>query len=150
MKNTIDIKTDKLFTNITSQVQEFASKWGESGIVHVYQRHTTAVVRILEDELLHHVDIRFWLDKYLPKNKPENRRYLHDLISLRNSVPFEEKINAYAHMRSLYFNTSETIPVENGELMLGEWQDIFFIELDPGDQASSMRDREIICTFIKE
>jgi thiamine phosphate synthase YjbQ (UPF0047 family) len=65
-------------------------------------------------------------------------------------VPSEERINAYAHMRSLYFNTSETIPVENGELMLGEWQDIFFIELDPGDQASSMRDREIICTFIKE
>lgn len=150
MKKTIEIKTDKLFTNITSQVQELSTQWNQSGIVHVFQRHTTAAVRILEDEILHHVDIRFWLDNYLPKNKPENRRYLHDLISLRNDVAPDERINAYSHMRSLYFNTSETIPVENGELMLGEWQDIFFMELDPGDHNDSMRDRQVICTFIKE
>ena len=150
MKKTIEIKTDKLFTNITSQVQELSTQWNQSGIVHVFQRHTTAAVRILEDEILHHVDIRFWLDNYLPKNKPENRRYLHDLISLRNDVAPDERINAYSHLRSLYFNTSETIPVENGKLMLGEWQDIFFMELDPGDQNDSMRDRQVICTFIKE
>ena len=150
MKKTISIKTDKLFTNITSEIQNSCSEWGGSGIVNVFQRHTTSAVRILEDELLHHVDVRFWLDKYLPKNKPDNRRYMHDLISLRNDVDADERINAYSHMRSLYFNTSETIPVEKGQLMLGKWQDIFFIELDPGNDANLNRDREIICTFIKE
>ena len=150
MKKTISIKTDKLFTNITSEIQNSCSEWGGSGIVNVFQRHTTSAVRILEDELLHHVDVRFWLDKYLPKNKPDNRRYMHDLISLRNDVNPDERINAYSHMRSLYFNTSETIPVEKGKLMLGKWQDIFFIELDPGNDSDSNRDREIICTFIKE
>ena len=95
MKQTIEIKTDKLFTIITPTVERYAKEWGKSGIVHIYTTHTTTSLRVLENELLHHADIRFWLDKYLPKHKPENRRYLHDLISLRNDVPQEERINAY-------------------------------------------------------
>ena len=150
MKNIIDIKTDKLFTNLTPQLQNYASDWGHSGLVHVFQSHTTSALRILENEILHHADLRFWLDKYIPKHKSENRRYLHDLISLRNDVVPEERINAFSHLRSLYFNTSETIPVDNGELMLGKWQDLFFVELDPGSHPSEMRDRKIICSFIKE
>jgi|TARA_Y100000034_G_C6857929_1_gene390141 secondary thiamine-phosphate synthase enzyme len=150
MKAKITIKTDKLFTIITDDVAEFAKEWGKSGLVNIYTTHTTTSLRVLENELLHHADIRFWLDKYLPKEKPENRRYLHDIISLRNDVPQEERINGYAHMRTLFFNTSEIIPVENGELMLGKWQDIHFIELDPGDQISPLQERIIVCTFIEE
>ena len=150
MKTTIKIKTDKLFTVITDQVAEYAAEWGKSGIVNIYTQHTTTALRVLENEILHHADIRFWLDKYLPKEKPENRRYLHDLISLRNDTPQEERINAYAHMRTLFFNTSETIPIEDGKLMMGKWQDIHFIELDPGDQVSPLQERTIICSFIKE
>jgi len=150
VKKIIKIKTDKLFTVITPQVSEFANERGKSGIVNIFTKHTTTSLRILEDELLHHADIRFWLDKYLPKHKPENRRYLHDLISLRNDVPQEERINAYSHMRTLFFNTSETIPIENGNLMMGKWQDIHFIELDPGDQVFPLQERTIICSFIKE
>ena len=86
----------------------------------------------------------------IPKHKQENRRYLHDLISLRKDVPPEERINAYSHMRSLFFNTSETIPVEEGWLMLGKWQDIHFLELDPGDNVYPQQTRKIICTFIEE
>ena len=150
MKKIIRVTTDKLFTILTPQVSEFAKEWGKSGIVNVFTKHTTTSLRVLENELLHHADIRFWIDKYLPKHKPENRRYLHDLISLRNDVPPEERINAYAHMRTLFFNTSETIPIENGELMLGKWQDIHFIELDPGDEVYPLQERTIICTFIEE
>ena len=150
MKKIIKVKTDKLFTILTSQVSEFAKEWGKSGIVNIYTTHTTTSLRVLEDELLHHADIRFWLDKYLPKEKPNNRRYLHDLISLRNDVPPEERINAYAHMRTLFFNTSETIPIEDGKLMLGKWQDIHFIELDPGDKVYPSQERKIICSFIEE
>ena len=150
MKKTIKIKTDKLFTILTPKVADFSDEWGGSGIVNIFTTHTTTSVRILENELLHHVDIRFWLDKYLPKSKLGNRRYMHDLISLRNDVPAEERINAYAHMRSLFFNTSETIPVENGKLMLGKWQDLHFIELDPGDNIYPAQERTVICTFIKQ
>jgi len=150
MKKIIKIKTDKLFTILTPEISEYAEEWGESGIVHVFTTHTTTALRVLENEILHHADIRFWLDKYLPKYKPENKRYMHDLISLRTDVPEDERINAYAHMRSLYFDTSETIPIDSGKLMLGKWQDIHFIELDPGDHMYPHQERTIICSFIKE
>ena len=68
MKKTIKVKTDKLFTILTPQVSEFAKKWGKSGIVNIFKKHTTTSLRVLENELLHHADIRFWLDKYLPKH----------------------------------------------------------------------------------
>ena len=64
--------------------------------------------------------------------------------------PTVEKENDKNTVIALREIEEETIPVEDGELMWGEWQDIFFIELDPGDQTASLRDREIICTFIKE
>ena len=63
MKKTIKVKTDKLFTILTSEVSELAKEWGKSGIVNIYTKHTTTSLRILEDEILHHADIRFWLDK---------------------------------------------------------------------------------------
>jgi secondary thiamine-phosphate synthase enzyme len=150
MKKTITIKTDKLFTVITPEVSKFAKEWGKSGIVNIYTKHTTTSLRVLENEILHHVDIRFWLDKYLPKHKPEDRRYLHDLVSLRSEVPQGERTNAYSHMRTLFFNTSENVPIDNGELMLGKWQDIHFIELDTGDEVYPLQERTIICTFIEE
>ncbi len=38
--------------------------------------------------------------------------------------------NAHSHMLGLFMNSSETIPVAGGEMVLGSWQSIFFIELD--------------------
>ena len=150
MKKRIEIQpTDKLFNNITEQVAQFAREWGRSGIVNVFSKHTTCSISLLEDELLHKLDIRFFLDKMAPQWKePEgdqkNIKYLHDLISLRNDVPADERINGHSHIRSLFFNSSETIPIDGGELILGQWKSLFVIELDPG------RPREIICTFIGE
>ncbi|MFW7381479.1 MAG: YjbQ family protein [Oligoflexus sp.] len=50
--------------------------------------------------------------------------------------------DGHSHIKSLLFNTSETIPVKDGEMQLGKWQRIMAVELD------SPRDREIILTFI--
>ena len=149
MKKLITIKTDKLFTDITKQVTEYAKEWGKSGLVNIFSKHTTFWIWCSENEILHKVDVRFFLDKVAPRYKdPEgshqNTKYLHDLISLRNDVPSDERINGHSHIRSMFFNSSETIPIEKGELTLGEWKKIFGIELDPE------RSREIICTFIEE
>jgi secondary thiamine-phosphate synthase enzyme len=140
--------TDKIFTNITEKIKILATEWGKSGIVHIFSKHTTCCVYLLEDELLHKADIRFFLDKMVPRWKEpdgdrKNIKYLHDLISLRDDVPPEERINGHSHIRSLFFNSSETVPLSEGKLLLGDWKDIFIIELDPG------REREIICTFIE-
>lgn len=144
---TIEVKIKdsfKLFTNITKKVQLEAKKWGNSGIVNVYSTHTSSFIRIIEDEILLHADIRFFLDKTFPKEKPDNRRYLHDLLSIRENIDPSERVNAFSHMRGLFFNSSETIPIRKGKLLLGKWQSIFFVELDP------IRDRKYLLTFCKE
>ncbi|MBW1947271.1 MAG: YjbQ family protein, partial [Deltaproteobacteria bacterium] len=38
--------------------------------------------------------------------------------------------NADAHLKAIILGSSETIPVTGGELVLGTWQRIFFVELD--------------------
>lgn len=149
MKKTINIKTDKLFTDITDEVSKFAKDWGKSGLVNIFSTHTTFCIWCTENEILHKADVRFFLDKIAPRWKnPEgdqqNIKYLHDLISLRDNTPIDERVNGHSHIRSLFFNSSESIPVDAGKLLLGEWKRIFGIELDP------VRQRKIICTFIEE
>ena len=66
------------------------------------------------------------------------------MISLRREARQDERINGHSHIRSIFFGSSETVPVENGDLILGNWKNIFAIELDP------VRQRKIVCTFIGE
>ncbi|MCX9013230.1 MAG: secondary thiamine-phosphate synthase enzyme YjbQ, partial [Candidatus Methanoperedens sp.] len=51
---------------------------------------------------------------------PQNKSYVHDRIDS----------NAHSHLRAVLLGISETIPIENGHLVLGTWQGIFFVELD--------------------
>ncbi len=143
---TLKFNTDKMFTDITNDVQALIPKNFE-GLVNVYSPHTTCCIFQTENEILHLVDVRFFLDKQAPYVKqPEgehrNVKYLHDMISLRADVPVDEKINGHSHIRSLFFNSSENIPVKEGKLRLGKWKRVFFVELDPE------RERELIITFI--
>ena len=137
-----------MFLDITQEVQANIKK-NFSGIVVVYSPHTTAGIALLENEILHHVDIRFFLDTLVPKSKPlegpyRNSKYLHDMISLRIDAPPDERINGHSHIRSLFFSNSEIIPVLNGELQIGEWKKIFFVELDP------IRKRQIYVSLVGE
>ena len=147
MRHIIKLETDKLFTNLTDQISELTEEWGGTGLVNVFSKHSTCAVWLTEDEILHHTDVRFFLDAMAPKHKdPEgshkNIKYLHDIISLRKDVGPEERINGHSHIRHLFFNSSELIPVENGKLILGNWKQIFAVELDP------IRKRELVVTFI--
>ena len=142
----LKFKTDKMFTDITDDVQAMVPK-NFQGLVNVYSTHTTCCVFQTENELLHLVDVRFFLDKLVPYVKQpegENRnvKYLHDLISLRADVPEDEPINGHSHIRSLFFNSSENVPIQDSKLLLGKWKRIFFVELDP------TRKRDLIITFI--
>jgi secondary thiamine-phosphate synthase enzyme len=135
-----------MFTDITDDVQAMVPKKFQ-GLVNVYSPHTTCSVFQTENELLHLVDVRFFLDNVAPYAKePEghhkNVKYLHDLISLRADTPADERINGHSHIRSLFFNSSENIPIQDSKLLLGKWKRIFFVELDP------MRKRELVITFI--
>ncbi len=133
----IDTK-GKNYTNITTIVRDVLHAGGAgNGMVHVFVEHTTACVKILENELLSLADIEEHLNDLAPIDDP----YLHDMIGLRD-VPQDERVNGYAHVRSLYFNHSETLPVQSGRLQLGLWQTLFLIDLD------GPRDRRIHITFM--
>ena len=141
------INTCKLFTNITQQINDNLSD-NFDGLAHIYTPHTTACIYTLEDELLHLTDVRFFLDKVVPFHKnPEgdqkNIKYLHDLISLRNDVPEDERINGHSHIRALFFAGSQMIPFSKKKLLTGDWKSLFFVELDPG------RDRKYYLNVIK-
>ena len=130
----IQIETDKLFTCLTARVEETLGEF--SGLVHVYTPHATARLAALEDELLHQLDIRLFLDAQAPKDRPaegasRNSKYFDDMISLRTDVPENERKNGHSHIRTLFFESSLTIPCQNGKLILGDWLDLFFVELDP-------------------
>ena len=118
----LKFKTDKMFTDISDDVQALVPKNFE-GLVNVYSPHTTCCVFQTENEILHLVDVRFFLDKQVPYVKqPEgehrNVKYLHDMISLRADTPVDEPINGHSHIRSLFFNSSECIPVNKGKIGL--------------------------------
>ena len=56
----LKFKTDKMFTDITIAIQKMVPKKFQ-GLVNVYSPHTTCCVFQTENELLHLVDVRFFL-----------------------------------------------------------------------------------------
>lgn len=146
--NIIQLETDKLFTDISDQINDILREHdGDIRMVNIYSPHTTMKLDIIEYELLSMADIRFKLDEFAPISKEQegrqrNTKYLHDLISLRNDVPVDERVNGHSHIRGLLFNASLIIPVKDNTLYIGEWQSIVAVELDP------IRKREIYVSVI--
>ncbi|MDJ0678371.1 MAG: secondary thiamine-phosphate synthase enzyme YjbQ [Xenococcaceae cyanobacterium MO_167.B52] len=112
--------------NITQKVQEIVTASSiKNGQVIVFVRHTTTALAINEYEVRLLQDIK----NYLQKLAPATDRYLHNDLHLRD-VPPDEPENAHSHLMAMMLNNSETIPIVNGELALGTYQSILFIELD--------------------
>ena len=133
----ITILTEKQFTKLNSHIERFIANKKGVGLVHIFTTHTTCAVKIIENEILLLADINAFLDRLIPKEG----NYMHDKIEIRD-VPTNERINAFSHLRQLFLPTSETVPVQDGKLLLGKWQSIFLVELDP------IRERDVILTYI--
>lgn len=82
--------------------------------------HTTAFVALNEKEPKLQQDM---LD-FLARVAPPGHDYRHDVD------PVDGRPNTHAHLIGLFMNASESVLVSEGKLLLGEWQSIFFIELD--------------------
>jgi len=98
-----------------------------SGLCVVYSKHTTACIRILENELLLMHDMHAFLERIAPSCGV----YKHDDIEHR-TVPPDERINGFAHIRAMFLNHQECIPIVDGDLDLGKWQRVFYIDCDFG------------------
>jgi secondary thiamine-phosphate synthase enzyme len=107
--------------DITADVRAALEATGlKHGTVTLLSRHTTACININEREERLQQDMITWLKRFIPKDGD----WLHNLETI------DGRDNAHSHLLGLFMNSSETIPFSEGKLMLGEWQSIFFIELD--------------------
>jgi secondary thiamine-phosphate synthase enzyme len=115
------------FADVTDEVARTVAEAGvREGIAVVFSRHTTAGVRINEHEPLLLEDMARLLERVVPTGD-----YQHDDFSVRTvNLTENERVNGHSHCRSLLLGASETVPVSEGQLLLGRWQRIFLVELD--------------------
>src|SRR5919108_6005281 len=116
------------FLDVTDQVAAFVRESGlRDGMVTVFSRHTTAAVCIQEAEPLLLEDLR----EFLERNAPSEAHYRHNDFRVRTvHMHDDESPNGHAHCLQLMLGSSESVPVADGELLLGTWQRIFLVELD--------------------
>jgi secondary thiamine-phosphate synthase enzyme len=117
--------------DITDEVAEAVRESGvTNGIACVYSPHTTCCVRVNEFENGFLEDFAELLRRLVPSE----RYYAHDDWDRRTENICEEDMelgNGHAHCMSMLLGSAgEAIPVRDGELGLGTWQRVLFLELD--------------------
>ncbi|HEV3480507.1 MAG TPA: secondary thiamine-phosphate synthase enzyme YjbQ [Gaiellaceae bacterium] len=117
--------------DITEDVAQAVRESGvREGIVCVYSPHTTCCVRVNEFENGFLEDFATLLRRLVPSET----YYAHDDWGRRTENVCEEDMergNGHAHCMSMLLGSAgEAIPVRDGELALGTWQRVLFLELD--------------------
>src|SRR5512139_2997624 len=118
MLTTVNIrsKAKTEFIDITDEVQKIIRESGvRTGICHLYVPHTTAAVTINEGA------------------DPSVKRDI--LATLNRVIPFDGDYhhvegNSAAHIKSTLVGVNETLLIEEGKLVLGTWQSVYFCEFD--------------------
>ena len=121
---------------ITEEVQEAVDEAGiAEGLALVAAMHITAAVWINDDEPGLHEDTLEWLDKVAPPSwkEPANdvaRELSPDPGDFRHHRGGED--NGDAHWKNLLVHHQAIVPVTDGRLDLGPWQQVFYCEFDGG------------------
>lgn len=102
--------------DVTSSVIDTIPAEFDRGVCTVFVPHTTAGVVVNEHETRLLSDIERTLDRLVPRDEA----YDHNAIDN----------NADAHLRAMLLGESVSIPVVDGNLALGTWQSILFVECD--------------------
>lgn len=125
---TIQTATAPEFIDLTDRIERIVEASGiQSGQVVVFSQHTTAAIRINENE----PELLRDFASFLERVAPATATYRHNDFTVRTvNMTDDECANAHAHCRQLLMSASETIPIVDGELCLGTWQRIFLVELD--------------------
>ncbi len=119
---------------ITEQVREVIRESGiQEGAALVYYQHTTGSVMVVELEAGILADLQDALER-LASGDAEYKHHVrgHDF-------------NGAAHVRSAFLGVSVHVPVLQGELLLGTFQEILMLDLDP-----ARKERVIIIQAIGE
>jgi secondary thiamine-phosphate synthase enzyme len=113
-----ETRKQREYLNITEKVRAIVKKSGvREGMVLVSAMHITAGVYVndAEDGLIH--DIDEWLEKLAPSNP----QYRHHRTG---------ETNGDAHLKSLLIHHEVIVPITEGDLDFGPWQQIYYAEFD--------------------
>ncbi len=104
------------FLDITREISKIVKDSGiKDGVCHIFIPHTTAAITINENADQSVVsDINLEINKIVPFI--DNYKHLEG--------------NSAAHIKATLFGSSEILFIEDGRLVLGTWQGIFFCEFD--------------------
>lgn len=106
------------YINITPQVEEVVKNSAvKEGMVLISAMHITAGVYVNDAEEGLIADIDEWLERLAPFNK--NYRHHHT-----------GETNGDAHLKSLLVHHEVIVPITNGRLDFGPWQQIYYAEFD--------------------
>lgn len=106
------------FINITDKVKDLVSRSGiNEGFALVSAMHITAGVYVNDAESGLIADIEEWLEKLAPY-RPDYRHHLTG------------ETNGDAHLKSLLIHHEVIVPITEGKLDLGPWQQIYYAEFD--------------------
>jgi secondary thiamine-phosphate synthase enzyme len=134
MQQTFTLSTNKQngLYDITQEVRTILKDSKvQSGLINIYVRHATAAIMIQEnwDESVQN-DVVNLLSNLIPKGVWE-----HDA----------QDGNGDSHLKSGLIGPSQTVPIVDGNLALGRWQNIFLCEFD-----GPRKDRQILVTIIPD
>lgn len=123
-------RTRTEFIDITEKIQEVVKEAGiTSGICYVYVPHTTAGITI---------------------NEGADPSVQRDILTVLNRmIPFEgdyhhREGNSAAHIKASLIGITQNILIDEGRLVLGTWQSVFFCEFD------GPRHRRVALKFITD
>ncbi|RCJ27548.1 secondary thiamine-phosphate synthase enzyme [Nostoc minutum NIES-26] len=115
---TISTKNGEMH-DLTDKVNQIVKKSGiQAGIVNVFNIGSTAAIGAIEFEPGLQQDLPQILNKLIPPS----RDYGHEQTWHDG--------NGHSHLQATWLGPSLTIPVQNGRLILGTWQQIFHLECD--------------------
>jgi len=132
----INIKTkgEVDIINLTEDAQVIVNKSKiKNGIACIFIPGSTGAITTIEYE----PGLKKDLPKILQKLVPKNEHYDH------HETWHDD--NGHSHIRASLIGPSITIPIKEGKLVHGTWQQIVFIELD-----TSQRERSIIIQIVGE
>jgi secondary thiamine-phosphate synthase enzyme len=120
--------------NISSEVEALVAEAGVgTGIVTVHLTGSTGAITTIEYERGALQDLRRLLDQIAPATEDyEHNKAYHDG-------------NGFSHVRSALLGTSLSVPVIEGRLQLGTWQEILLLNLD-----NRQRTREVVGVVVGE
>jgi secondary thiamine-phosphate synthase enzyme len=120
--------------DLTADVQRIVTaSRAQVGVVHVFAVGSTAGVGVIEFEPGLQRDLPEMLDRLMPPS----RNYGHEQAWHDG--------NGHSHLQATTLGPSLTVPITQGKLALGTWQQIFHIECD-----IHARERTIVVTVIGE